>query len=121
MSALVYVAFTIILTVYGQLVIKWQVSNTGGLPVDSLDKIKFLFSLLTNAWVISAFLAAFFASISWMAALTKLQLNYAYPFMSLAFVLVFAFSAILFQETVTTPKVIGLLLVVIGITIASQG
>jgi len=56
-----------------------------------------------------------------MAAMTKLELSYAYPFMSLAFVLVLFLSAILFHEAVTVPKVLGLLLIIAGLIVASRG
>jgi len=115
----IYIVLTIILTVYGQIVLKWQVSNAGGLPVGQMDKARFIANLLLNLWVISAFLAAFLASISWMAAMTKFQLNYAYPFMSLNFVFVFALSAFIFNEPISLPRIIGLGLIVLGVIIGS--
>ena len=71
--------------------------------------------------MISAFLAALLASVTWMAAMTKLQLSHAYPFMSLAFVLVIIFSGALFNEPITPPKIIGVALVMLGLAIGSQG
>jgi len=56
-----------------------------------------------------------------MAAMTKLQLSFAYPFMSLAFVLVMVASGLFFQETITVPKVVGMGLVVLGLIIGSRG
>ena len=116
-----YIAFTILLTVYGQVVIKWQVLGAGAFPEATEDKLRFLFALLLNPWVISAFAAALLASVFWMAAMTKLQLSHAYPFMSLAFVLVLIFSGVFFQEPITTPKIIGIALVVAGLIVGSQG
>lgn len=116
-----YVLLTILLTVYGQLAIKFQVIKAGAFPQGNLEKIEFLLRLLLNPWIISAFVAALLASVAWMAAMTKLQLSFAYPFMSLAFILVMVFSSILFNEPITTHKVIGLLLVVVGLAIGSQG
>ncbi|MBY0577891.1 MAG: hypothetical protein K2P57_02475 [Burkholderiales bacterium] len=116
-----YVFLTIILTVYGQIVIKWQVLKAGAFPEDGLGKAYFLLHLLLNFWVISAFAAALLASVTWMAAMTKLQLSHAYPFMSLAFVLVILFSNIFFGEQVTALKVAGIALVVLGLAIGSQG
>ncbi len=116
-----YVFFTIVLTVYGQIVIKWQVMKAGAFPEDSLGKAYFLIHLLLNFWVISAYSAALLASVTWMAAMTKLQLSHAYPFMSLAFVLVILLSNIFFGEQITTPKVAGVMLVVLGLAIGSQG
>lgn len=116
-----YVFFTIILTVYGQIVIKWQVLKAGAFPEDASGKLYFLMHLLLNPWVISAFAAALLASVTWMAAMTKLQLSHAYPFMSLAFVLVILLSNVFFGEQVTTLKIAGIVLVVLGLAIGSQG
>lgn len=117
----VYIALTIVFTVYGQLILKWQVSKAGALPGAIGAKIGFLFGLLLNPWIVSGFLAAFLASLCWMAAMTKLPLSHAYPFMSLAFVLVMFLSALFFHEPLTWPKIIGMICIVGGIVIGSQG
>jgi len=116
-----YIALTIVFTVYGQLVIKWQASLTGGLPTGGADKLLFLAQFLLNPWVISAFAAAFLASLAWIGAVSKFPLSHAYPFMSLAFVLVLILSGLLFHETITWPKIVGMALIVGGIVIGSQG
>lgn len=115
-----YILLTILLTVYGQIVIKWQVNSAGAFPEGTIDKILFLLRLLRNPWVISSFLGAFLASLSWMAALTKFPLSFAYPFMSLSFVLVMILSSIYFYETITVTKAVGMGLIVFGIIIGSQ-
>lgn len=116
-----YIALTILLTVYGQIVIKWQAGLAGALPTGGGDKLFFLFRLMLNPWVLSGFCAAFLASLAWMAAMTKLPLSHAYPFMSLAFVLVMFLSALFFQEPLTWPKIVGMACIVAGIVIGSQG
>jgi multidrug transporter EmrE-like cation transporter len=121
LSGYFYVGLTIALTVYGQLVLKWQVSLAGVMPEDGVAKLMFLLRLMTNLWVISGFAGAVLASVAWMAAMTKFELSYAYPFTSLAFVLVFLMSAWLFNESVTSPKLIGMGFIVVGIIISSRG
>ncbi len=116
-----YVFATIILTVYGQIVIKWQAVNAGAFPVNFTDKLWFLFKLLLNPWIISAFIAAFLAALAWMAAMTKFDLSHAYPFMSLAFILVLIFSGLFFNEPITFMKILGMVFIVTGIVISSQG
>jgi drug/metabolite transporter (DMT)-like permease len=81
----------------------------------------FLARLLANPWVLSALAAGLLASVSWMAAMTRLELSHAYPFMSLAFVLVMVCSAWFFSEPITPLKVAGIALVALGIVIGSQG
>lgn len=117
----VYIFLTVVLTVYGQIAIKWQVLKAGALPEALPDKFAFLFQLLLNFWVISAFAAALLASVFWMAAMTKLQLSHAYPFMSLAFVLVMVASAVFFNEPITPLKIAGISLVILGLVVGSQG
>lgn len=117
----VYIAMTVLLTVYGQIVIKWQAALAGTLPVGGGEKLLFLLRLVLNPWVASGLFAAFLASLTWMAAMTKLPLSHAYPFMSMAFVLVMFLSAFIFHEPLTWTKAIGMVCIVVGIVIGSQG
>lgn len=116
-----YILSTIAFTVYGQLVIKWQVNKAGNLPFDFYEKIIFLLNLLLNPWIISAFIALFCAALSWMMTLTKFELSHAYPFMGLTFVLVLFFSGVFLNEVITMYKAIGILLVIIGLFVGGQG
>lgn len=115
-----YIFGTIFFTVYGQIVLKWRISGIGALPETMINKILFLTNLLFDPWIFSGFIAAFIASLFWMAAMTKFDISYAYPFMSSAFVLVFLFSIFLFNEPVSWQKIIGLILIVAGILVTSK-
>jgi len=115
-----YIFATIFFTVYGQLVLKWRISAVGVMPNEFIDKVFFLFNLLLDPFIFTGFLSAFIASFFWMATMTKFELSYAYPFMSGAFILVFLFSVIFFNEVITWYKVIGLLLIILGIIISSR-
>ena len=117
----VYVLCTVLLTVYGQIVIKWQVLEAGALPEDAGQKIEFLGRLMLNPWILSGLAAALLAAVTWMAAMTKLPLSHAYPFTTLAFVLVMVLSGLIFHEAITPLKMAGAALLVLGIVIGSQG
>lgn len=115
------VALTIVLTVYGQLVIKWQVNRFQDAILEDTSRLTFYGHMLSNPWVISGFAAAFGASLTWMAALTRLDLSRAYPFMALNFVIVTFVALPLFGETITPLRLIGLALIVLGLIVSSQG
>jgi len=102
-------------TVYGQLVLKWRLSHKGALPAEFAGKLVFLFRAFIDPYVLSGFASAFIASFFWMAAVSKFEISVAYPFMSLAFVLVLLFSVLLFQEPITIGKVVGMGLICAGI------
>ena len=59
--------------------------------------------------------------VSWVMCLARLELSYAYPFMSLAFALVLLLSAVFFREQITTSKLLGILLIIAGITVGTRG
>lgn len=117
----VYILITIGLTVYGQLIVKWQVNLAGDFPIANWDKVLFLGKLMLNPWVISSMAAALLAGFTWIAALTQLELSYAYPFMGLTFILILVLSTLLFQESLGWEKIVGVALIVAGITLSSQG
>ena len=117
----IYIAGTIIFTIYGQLIIKWRISNYGTLPDLALEKLFFLIRILCDPFILSGFIAAFIAALCWMLAMTKFDLSYAYPFMSIPFVVVLFLSAFFFQEAITMPKIIGMIFIIAGITIGAQG
>lgn len=116
-----YVLATLVFTVYGQLTLKWQIGVAGPMPSEGMEKLLFLLRQLLNPWIISGFVSAFLASLAWMAAMTRFDLNYAYPFMSLAFIIVMAFSVLFLGEAVTMSRVIGTLLVMTGLVIIARG
>lgn len=115
-----YVAATVLLTVYGQIVVKWQVAEAAR-HGDPADRAAFLLGLIVNPWIVSALAAAFAAALSWMLAMAKLDLSHAYPFVSLSFVLVLFLSAGLFGEPLSLAKISGVALIVAGVALGSQG
>lgn len=120
-SSIGLVLCAVLLTSYAQLIVKWRVSRAGALPVDFTKKILFLTGMLFDPWVLTGVLGALLASFAWMAAMTKLELSFAYPFVSLSFVLILIFSALLFHETITAPKILGVLLIIAGIIVIGRG
>lgn len=119
--AWVYVGTTIALTVYTQLVVKWQVHRHGALPGTLSGKVSFFAHLLINPWVISVIFAAFFAALSWMAALSRLPISRSYPVLvGITFVLVVFVGAFVFDETITAPKIAGAILIIAGLIVGSH-
>ncbi len=120
-SDYLYIAATIAFTVYGQLILKWRVGKYGHVPDHLNEKLWFFVRLFTDPFVLSGIFAAFLASAAWMAAVSRFELSKAYPFMSLNFVVVLFLSSVLFSETVTLPKVLGMGLIVLGTVVSARG
>jgi multidrug transporter EmrE-like cation transporter len=119
-SGYLLVIGTVFLTVYGQVAIKWQILKMGSLPEDFSSKVLFFTQLLLNPLIISALAAAFLASITWMAAMTKLPLSQGYPLTSLSFVLIILLGSYIFNEPLSTFKIVGMGLILAGIACVSH-
>ena len=116
MNPYLYIFATLLFTVYGQVILKWRLSNLKiVLPEGVADKIMMLVKLLFDPFIFSGIVSAFIASLFWMAAMTKFELTQAYPFMSLAPALVFFVGITFLGETFTMGKVVGLALIIAGI------
>ena len=119
-----YLAATIVLSVYSQLIMKWRIGGRfSGLKVpDGIwPKIVTLFTVVFDPFVFSGLVATFISGLCWMATMSKLEIGYAYPITSFGFVLVVVFSWFLFGESLNVWRIVGVILIVAGITVASQG
>ena len=119
-----YLAGTIVTAVYSQLVMKWRISGRfAGLKIPDgvLPKVMTLFTVLFDPFVFSGLVATFISGLCWMATMSKLEISYAYPITSLGFVLVVLLSGLLFGESLNAWRIWGVVLIVAGITVASQG
>lgn len=116
-----YILFTAVFVVYGQIVIKWRVAKSGVLPDVFQDKVYFFVKLLTDPYVLSGFIAALLGSLCWMAAMTKFELSQAYPIVvGVLAVLTCIFSVIFLKESLGFMKVFGLTLIVTGLFFISR-
>jgi drug/metabolite transporter (DMT)-like permease len=100
--------------------VKWRVLHHGHIPAGVRSKASYLGNLLIDPWMLTALLAVFVAALSWMAALSRLEISRAYPFMGLSFVFVLLLGGAFFDEPITALKIAGALLVVAGIALGAS-
>ncbi|MDL2314434.1 EamA family transporter [Desulfovibrio sp. OttesenSCG-928-C14] len=116
-----YILATIICGVSSQVIMRWQVLQKGQAPLELAGKLFFVGKLLLSPWVILAMLLTFIGGITWMLAINKFPLSYAYPWISLTYILVMGLSICLFNETLSPYKVFGTILVIAGLIITTRG
>jgi len=116
-----YIILTIAFTVYGQLILKQQVNTLSAVPSGIMLVPFYVKFIISRPLVLSGFISAVLASIAWIAAISKFELSYAYPFMSLNFVIVVMLSLMFFGENLNSYKIVGLILICIGVFVVSKG
>jgi len=117
-----YLLLSISFGVVSQLIIKWQMSAFSFNDYETWqDKFALAFSMLLNPYIIISLILTLLAGVTWMIAMTKFEISYAYPFTLLGLVLVTIFSVVFFGESVNTYKLSGIVLIVLGIVVISKG
>ena len=116
----IYIVMTIVFTVVGQILLKHGVNQLGDLPGDWASAFKFLLLAVFDPWVFGGLLCAFLGALSWIAAMTKFQLSYAYPFMAITFALTPILGFFMLHEQITTAKISGIILIVLAVILISR-
>ena len=117
-----YLLLAISFGVVSQLIIKWQMSAFSFNDYETWqDKFALAFSMLLNPYIIISLILTLLAGVTWMIAMTKFEISYAYPFTLLGLVLVTIFSVIFFGESINTYKIIGIAVIILGIVLISKG
>lgn len=116
-----YIFLSIAFAVSSQLIIKWKMSGYDlGQHMGIGEKFYFAFTMLLNPYIMLSIFLTLLSGLSWMIAMTRFDISYAYPFTTLGFVFILLFSSILFHEPITWQKIIGMIFIIIGIIITSK-
>jgi drug/metabolite transporter (DMT)-like permease len=118
MDSFYWIAGTLTLGLYGQLIMKWRADMHAAISI-SKGRTGFIYAMLTDPWVLSGLGGAFMASIAYMFVLEKLPLTYSYPLMALSFVLVPVASVLVFGGRIPMMQATGLTLIVLGVSLSA--
>ncbi|MEZ4671836.1 MAG: EamA family transporter [Anaerolineae bacterium] len=100
----------------GQLTLKAGMNSVGKsqLSVDTLMR------MATNPLLLVGVAIFGISTLLWLFALSKADLSFAYPFLSLTYLAVLVGGALLFHEEVTLPRVVGFLVIIAGVWIVAR-
>ncbi|MDB5416120.1 MAG: hypothetical protein JWR10_4455 [Rubritepida sp.] len=119
MAKYFYIAATLALTVFGQLMLKWR-ALAHAAPASG-RKLDYLVAMYTDIGVLSGLACALLASVVWALAIEKAPISVAYPFMALSFVLTPLGAALFFDDLLSPVQIVGMGLIVLGISLTAFG
>lgn len=106
--------FNSMLMVTGQTL--WKLGATGK-EVNSLGQ---LLRIFLSPYVIAGLMVYAFSSVLWIYILNKGELSYVYPIQSTAFIFALIIGTTIFKEQLTASKVIGVLVICLGVIIITR-
>lgn len=120
MNQLGTIIASVVLGAIGQVLLKVGANKLGNV---SLSFSSFFGDVMRVARTPEIVLGLFFFATSfllWVKVLTKAKLSYAYPMVSLGYIVVVALSYFLFHEPFTVPKVVGILVIITGVILINM-
>ena len=117
--ALLMVAIS--LTVVGELLLKNGMNRHGELNVSLSTLVPTAVKLFTSPFVVGGFVFVFSGALFWLSVLSRWPLSLAYPLLSISYILGVGLAVLLFKEKVTWVQILGVLVIVVGVTLVSAG
>ena len=118
MVAQILILASVALGVVGQLALKVGVTRLGVLSVgDRGVAVRLMSKPLIWVGLGVYGLGTFF----WLAALSRVELGYAYPFLSLSYVLVVFASWLFLRERLSTTRLLGVAVICVGVCAVAGG
>lgn len=116
------VFLSVLLTVAANLMLRAGVDRAGGFPAQLQLMFNTIARLMSQPLFDFGILLYAVASLVWFHVISTEILSIAYPLLvSLTFTFVTLGAIVIFGETLTLPKVVGMLIILIGIMIVSRG
>ena len=112
LKSLLLIALTVIINTVGQFMVKTGVNRIGAV---SLMDIHTIVRALSSALVIGGFVVYFMSALIWISILSKTELSWAFPILSLSYVLTVLLSPILLHESFSAQRLIGTLVICLGV------
>ncbi|MGO4889038.1 EamA family transporter [Anaerobacillus sp. MEB173] len=120
MTNLIIILVSVLLGSIGQVILKIGANKLGSLSFGLHTIFYDLVRIMKTPEIMLGLV--FFGSsfLLWVKVLTKSELSYAYPMVSLGYINVIILSYFLFNESFTTMKVIGNIFIIIGVILLNK-
>jgi len=102
----------------GQISMKHGMNAVG--KINAAQVVQKMSTAFTNPFVLAGLFLYGISALVWMVVLSRVNLSYAYPMVSLGYVFVVLLSRYLFAEPVTMLRLVGTLVIGVGVILISQ-
>ncbi|MBH0237124.1 DMT family transporter [Methylobrevis albus] len=120
MKYLPFILFTVLTNAAAQVMLKYGMMNLGALQFSADTMVQRVFQILFQPWVFAGLTMFVISMASHLFVLSRVELSFAYPFLSLAYVAVAAFAFFVFGEDLNAYRIGGIALICLGTVLIAQ-
>lgn len=120
MKAFLILLVAILLSVAGELLLKHGMNRVGHLSLQWTALLPGLWRTFSTPAILAGFALVFLGSIFWLSVLSRVDLSWAYPMLSLGYVIGVIAAWLLLGEQFNLPRLAGVLVVCSGVMIIAR-
>jgi len=110
-----YILASVILNVAGQMCIKKGALLKGPLDIIARGLSATAVAIFTSPFIMAGLFLYVVSAFCWIVALSRVELSYAYPILSLGYILIMFLSHWLFHEHLSALRIMGTVGVIVGL------
>lgn len=112
------IVMTVCLNTAGQFMMKAGINKIGKIELSRF--VEYIPRIATSGFVLGGFFAYAVSAALWIVILSRAELSWAFPMVSLSYVLTAILSPMLLGETFSVQRFIGILVICLGVFIVSR-
>ncbi len=110
----------VLLNAFAQILLKKGMLSIGYFEFNVQTFFPIIKKVTVNSYILSG-LASYVISVAiWLLVLARVEVSYAYPFLSVGYVVVTLVGYFIFQENLSWMRVIAISVIVVGVLLLSQ-
>ncbi|RUM98723.1 transporter [Pseudaminobacter arsenicus] len=115
-----FILFTVMTNAAAQLMLKQGMLSLGAVSFEGVNPIIRMLQIVFSPWVFLGLCTFVISMASHLYVLSKVELSFAYPFLSLAYVAVAVFAYFIFREDLNAWRIAGIALICVGTVLIAQ-
>src|SRR5262245_54368797 len=120
MKYLPFILFTVMTNAAAQLMLKQGMMVLGPVSFDGVNPLMKILQIVFSPWVFFGLCVFVISMASHLYVLSMVELSFAYPFLSLAYVAVAAFAYFVFREDLNAYRIAGIAFICVGTVLIAQ-
>ena len=110
----------VLLNAFAQILLKKGMLGIGHFEIQIQNLFSIIQKVGTNLYILLG-LGSYVISVAiWLLVLAHVEVSYAYPFLSVGYVVVTLMGYFFFQESVSWMRVIGISIIIVGVVLLSR-
>lgn len=120
MKYIPFILFTVMTNAAAQLMLKYGMTTLGPLTFAGVNPVIRILQVVFSPWVFLGLCTFVVSMASHLYVLSRVELSFAYPFLSLAYVAVAVFAYFVFREDLNAYRIAGIAFICIGTVLIAQ-